>query len=181
MPSPFPRRRSANRKAQRLRRTTRQSTPGLTVLCIVLYGIAGFILIGFTGVPWLWMIALAGVLLQVVGLAGPQSLQRFKWFRANLLVLVSTGGAAIVAIALAVALNHQGTDQLDDLTMAGAMLEIALLSGLAVLVAAVCSVVTAALGDRLLRRLPSGAVMTRLGLTCLVGLALGGGLGVLSY
>jgi hypothetical protein len=179
MPSPPPRRRPVSRKQLRSRRLNRRSTPGLMVLCGFLYAIAGLGVMGLAELPWLWLIALGGTLLQVIGLAGPQSLQRFRWFKANLLVLISTLGAGMLAIALAIAFNHHGTDQLDDLTIGSALFEVIILSLLAVLLAALCGLVTAALGDRLLRHMAGGPAMTRLGIICVLGLGVGGGLGLL--
>jgi len=116
---------------------------------------------------------------QIITLAGPQALRRFRWLAANLLVLGSSLGAGLVAIALAIALNHAGTDQLDDLTITSVFWDVVRFSLLAVVLAAISSGVTAALGDRLLRQLQQNQTMLILGVTTALGLGLGGMLGFL--
>jgi hypothetical protein len=128
--------------------------------------------------PWVWAVAASGTLLQGLALAGPQALQRFQWLRANLLVLLGILGSGALAVALAIALNHLGTDNIDDITLGKGAMEVALYSLLAVGLAGLCSVVTAALGDRLLRRYPGSKTSLILITTCLVGLVIGGAIGL---
>jgi ABC-type Fe3+ transport system permease subunit len=129
--------------------------------------------------PWVWPIAAAGTVVQGVTLAGPEALKRFRWLTANLLVLGSIVGGTALAVALSIALNHLGTDNLDDLTLGRAFFEIVLYSLLAVLLAVLCSLTTAALGDRLLRRNKGRKTSLILVLTCLLGLGIGGAIGLL--
>jgi uncharacterized membrane protein YbhN (UPF0104 family) len=117
--------------------------------------------------------------IQAVTLAGPEALQRFRWLTANLLVLGSITGGTALAAALSIALNHLGTDNLDDLTLGRAIAEVVLYSLLAVGLAVLCSLATAALGDRLLRRNKGHKTSLILVMTALVGLAVGGGIGLL--
>jgi hypothetical protein len=171
VPAPRRRRASGGRDGPR-------SPAGLGLLCSLLYAAVGVILTALAS-PWVWGLACLGTLLQGVTLAGPQALQRFRWMRANLLVLGSVIGSAALAAALAIAFNHLGTDNIDDIALPGGVIEVALYSLLAVVLAAGCSLVTATLGDRLLLRSASGRNISLIVLvTCLMGLALGGALGL---
>lgn len=162
-----------------VRLSNRRSSGGLWLLCSLLYAIAGMLLTALPELPWLWLVAAAAALVQGLALAGPQALQRFQWLTANLMVLGSIGGGTMLAVALSVALNYLGTDNLDDLTFASALTEVVGYSLLAVGLAALCSLTTAALGDRLLRRYPGRTTSLTLVGTCLLGLFIGGGIGLL--
>ncbi|MGG6238662.1 hypothetical protein ACQ4N7_08475 [Nodosilinea sp. AN01ver1] len=175
------RRRSTPNRPPRSRpssRALRRPIAGLWLLCGLLYAAAGMILTALAG-PWMWLGAAIGAVVQSVALAGPAALQRFRWLTANLLVLGSIAGGAALAATLSVALNHLGTDNLDDLTLARAIAEIVLYSLLAVGLAVLCSLATATLGDRLLRRNKGSKTSLLLAITALVGLAVGGGIGLL--
>lgn len=163
-----------------VRLSNRRSSGGLWLLCGLLYAFVGMILPALPALPWLWLVAAAAAVVQGLALAGPQALQRFKWLAANLVVLGSIGGGTALAVALSVALNYLGTDNLDDLTLASATIEVVVYSLLAVGLAALCSLTTAALGDRLLRRYPARTTSLTLIGTCLLGLFIGGGIGLLT-
>lgn len=181
MNSPTQRRRSTPNRHQRSRpsgRASRRPIAGLWLLCGLLYAAAGMILTALVG-PWLWLGAAIGAVVQSIALAGPAALQRFRWFTANLLVLGSIAGGTALAVMLSIALNHLGTDNLDDLTLGRAIAEVMLYSLLAVGLAVLCSLATATLGDRLLRRNKGGKTSLLLVITALVGLAIGGGIGLL--
>lgn len=159
----------------------RRPFAGLWLMCGLLYATAGVIITALTSPsPWVLLLAAAGALLQSLALAGPQALQRFQWLTANLMVLSSILGGTAVAAALAIALNQLGTDNLDELTIGGAVLEVLFFSLLAVGLAVLCSLATATLGDRMLRRYPVRTVSIVLTTTCLLGLACGGALGLLA-
>ena len=182
MNQPTQRRRSGFNRQPRQRPARRPSTRrpffGLWLLCGLLYAIAGMLLPALAS-PWVWPVAAGGTVVQGVTLAGPEALKRFRWLTANLLVLGSIVGGTALAAALSIALNHLGTDNLDELTIGRAFLEIALYSLLAVLLAVLCSLTTAALGDRLLRRNKGSKTSLILLLTCLLGLGIGGAIGLL--
>ncbi|TVQ05823.1 MAG: hypothetical protein EA368_18440 [Leptolyngbya sp. DLM2.Bin27] len=188
MPSPSQRRRRSAPGSQPrspvgdapTRLSSRRPFFGLWLVCGLLYAIAGTILIALPALPWLWLVAAAGAVVQGLALAGPQALQRFRWVTANLLVLSSIVGGTALAVALSMALNHLGTDNLDDLTIAGAILEVVVYSLLAAGLAVLCSLTTAALGDRLLRRYTGRYASLALIGTCLLGLTIGGGIGLLT-
>jgi hypothetical protein len=187
MPSPSQRRRRSTSGSQPqspvggapTRLSNRRPFFGLWLVCGLLYVIAGMILTGLPALPWLWLTAAVGSVVQGLALAGPQSLQRFRWATANLLVLSSIVGGTALAVALSVALNHLGTDNIDELTIASALMEVVVYSLLAVGLAVLCSLATAALGDRLLRRYTSRFTSLALIGTGLLGLAIGGGVGLL--
>jgi H+/Cl- antiporter ClcA len=120
-----------------------------------------------------WIFAVVGILIQITTLAGPQALRRFKWFPANLLALASSLGAGLLAIALAIALNHAGTDQIDDITISSVFWEVFFYSLLALILAAISSGVTASLGDRLLRHFKQQQTVLMLAATTLIGLGCG--------
>ncbi|WP_035985442.1 hypothetical protein [Leptolyngbya sp. KIOST-1] len=174
------RRRSAPQKRLRPpgQTATRRPFFGLWLVCGLLYASAGLILTALAG-PWVWLVAALGTVIQGITLAGPQALQRFRWLTANLLVLGSIVGAGALAAALSIALNHLGTDDLDELALGRAVAEVVLYSLLAVGLAVLCSLTTAALGDRLLRRNRGSRTSLLLVLTTLLGIGVGGGIGLL--
>ncbi len=159
------------------RSSGRRPFTGLWLLCGLLYGATGVIVAALAS-PWVWAIAAAGTLLQGLALAGPQALQRFRWLTATLLALMGLLGSCALAVALSIALNQLGSDNLDDLTLSRVVLEVGLYSLLAVGLAALCSLATAALGDRLLRRHPGSRTSLILMTTCLFGLISGGAIGL---
>lgn len=181
MNPPTPRPRSApgirRRRRQPGRPSDRQSSTGLLLLCGLLYAAAGVIVTSLAPL-WAWVLASGGAVLQGLALAGPKALKRFRWLTANLLVLLGIVGSGALAVALAIALNHLGTDNIDEVTLESLIRDVLLYSLLAVGLAGLCSLVTAALGDRLLRRYPGSKTSTVLITTCLVGLALGGAIGL---
>ncbi len=182
MNSPSQRRRrpaptAPGRSRQSARPSSRRPFLGLWLLCGFLYAVAGLLLASL-GTPWIWALGAAGALLQGLALAGPKALQRFRWLTANLLVLLGILGSCTLVVALSIALNHLGSENLDDLSLSHAVMEVVLYSLIAVALGALCSLTTAALGDRLLRRHPGSKTSLILIATCLVGLAIGGGIGL---
>jgi hypothetical protein len=180
MTPPTPRPRSApgtRRRRQPGRHAARQSFTGLWLLCGLFYAAAGVIVTSLAPL-WVWALAAGGVVLQGVALAGPQALKRFRWLTANLLVLLGIVGCGALAVALAIALNHLGTDNIDDVTVGSLIKDVLLYSLLAVGIAGLCSLTTAALGDRILHRNPGSKTSTIVITTCLAGLALGGAIGL---
>jgi hypothetical protein len=141
--------------------------------CGILYATVGVILASFPIPGWVWLLAVMGILMQITTLAGPQSLRRFRWLSANLLVLTSSLGTGLLAIGLAIALNHAGTDQIDDVTIRSVFWEVVLYSLLAIILAAITSGLTASLGDRLLRHFKQRQTVLILASTTFIGLGLG--------
>jgi len=150
------------------------------VLYGVLSAIVGLLVTALPPWPWVWLVALAGFGLQVVGVTDPQVLQQMKGRTANLLTFTSILGAGVLAIALAIAFNQGGTDQFNQLAFAVVLFEVLFFSLLAGLLAALCSLAVAALGHRLRRRVNERQTMAIMGIVCFIGLALGGTLGLLA-
>jgi hypothetical protein len=178
-PTPRPRSAPGTRRRQRRpgRPPARRSSTGLWLLCGLLYAAVGVIVTSLAPL-WVWALAGGAAVLEGLALAGPQALKRFRWLTANLLVLLGILGSGGLAVALAIALNHLGTDNIDEVTLESLFRDVLLYSLLAVGLAGLCSLVTAALGDRLLHRHPGSKTSTLLITTCLIGLALGGALGL---
>ncbi|WP_155523747.1 hypothetical protein [Nodosilinea nodulosa] len=156
----------------------RRPSAGLWFLCGLFYAAAGMILAALAG-PWVWLGAALGAIVQSMALAGPSALQRFRRLTANLLVLGNLIGGTALAVALSVALNHLGTDNIDNLTIGRAVVEVVFYSLMAVGLAVLCSLATAALGDRLLRHNKGSKTSLILVATVLAGLGVGGAIGLL--
>lgn len=181
MRSPSHRRRRS-RSTRRPRVEWLQNSPvpwPLLFWCTILYAVIGVILTAFPIPGWVLAIAVAGALIQIVALAGPQALRRFKWLAANLLVLGSSLGAGLIAVALAIALNFAGTDQLNDVSISSIIWDVIKYGLLSVLLAALCSGVTASVGDRLLRHFNQRQTMLILGTAAVLGLSIGSAFGLL--
>lgn len=149
------------------------------VLCSLLYVPAGLLLAAFSVAIGVWVLAIAATLVQIMALAGPQTLQRFRWLPASLLALLGMIGAGGFAAALSIALNHVGSDQLKSLTLSGIFLDVLKFSLLAVGLTALCSSMTASTGDRLMGRFSRSQVIAILSVSCLLGLGIGAGAGYL--
>jgi hypothetical protein len=144
------------------------------------YAIAGLMLASFPVPYWIWNVALAGVLAQSLALAGPQALARFRWWGANLLALLAILGTGAIVIALAIALNYVGTDQLDQVVPQEAAMEVLKMSLVAVVTAALGGILNAETGDRLLalfNRLQTSLILTA---ACILGLGIGGLIGLVA-
>lgn len=83
-------------------------------------------------------------------------------------------------IALAVSLNFLGSDQLNDITILGAAGQVLLFSLLAAFLVYVCRLLTQQLATRLLNRLARRSAQGVLVLVAGLGLAVGGGLALIS-
>jgi hypothetical protein len=144
----------------------------------LIYAAAGTILAVFPAPYWIWNLALGGVIAQSLALAGPQSLQRLRWFSAQLLVALAMLGALALAIAVAIALGFVGTDNLDQIEVQATAFEVIRVSLLAFVIAALGAIFTAATGDRLLSHFSRLQTMLILAATCILGLGLGGLIGL---
>ena len=128
---------------------------------------------------WIWYLAVGGVVLQAIALAGPQALGRFRWWSANALALVAILGAGLVAVALGVSMGFVGTESLDDVAVQRTVFEVLRMGLLALLVPAVGGIIAAETGDRLLILLNRRRTSLLLAVACLAGLGLGGVIGLL--
>ncbi len=142
---------------------------------VFLYAIAGLMLASFPVPYWVWNIALGGVMAQALALAGPKALTRFRWWSANLLALVAIIGTGAVGAAIAIALNHAGTANLDEIVPKTAAFEVIRMSLVALVTAALGAIISAETGDRLLGGLFNRLQTTLiLAATCILGLGFGG-------
>lgn len=178
-PSPRTRRRRLKSWKAAIGRRSQQPSPWPWLFaCLTLYAAAGLVLGGLPSPYWVWIIAIASVLMQAVALAGPQRLARFRWWFANLLVVLACLGAGALAAALAIAMGFSGSEGLQDMRPQDLLWEIIQYALLAILLAALCAGVTAATGDRLMytfqKRFQTGLVLSGV---CILGLAVGGIIG----
>ncbi|ASC72533.1 hypothetical protein XM38_034910 [Halomicronema hongdechloris C2206] len=145
---------------------------------LLLYGVAGLILATFPAPYWIWTLALAGILAQALALAGARALAQFRWLPANLLTLLAMVGSGAFVAALAIALNYAGSDDLDQVSATAAVWQVMQLSLVALVVAALCAVISTEVGDRLLQvfsRLQTSLILAALSV---LGLGLGGLIGL---
>lgn len=148
------------------------------VLCGLLYGSVGLVLASFGVALWVWGLALGATVLQTLALAGKGSLQRFRWFTTQLIALFNIVGAAGLAASLSIALNHAGAADLAGLTIETIIWDVVTFSLMAVGLAACCSLVVAATGDRLLTKVHQGRASIALMAVCLAGLGVGAAVGL---
>lgn len=157
----------------------RQATgAGLMLLYGLIYGGVGFLLTALPAVPWWWPVALVamGVHIWVISRSTPLTPTR-RW-----LSPLSTDGLQILTalgltLALTVAMNYLGSDQLNDITVGGTALQVVVFSLMAVGVALACRWVTHHLSHRLLGHLSHRQTRGILGGIGLIGMTLGGALG----
>jgi hypothetical protein len=142
---------------------------------LFLYAVAGLMLASFPVPYWVWNLALGGVVAQALALAGPKALTRFRWWSANFLALVAIAGTGAISVALAIALNYAGTDNLDEIVPQTAAFEVVRMSLVALVTAALGAIISAETGDRLLlsifNRLQTTLILAAV---CILGLGLGG-------
>ncbi len=172
-PTPQPRRR------RRPIRVPRLPWPWLGAT-VFFYGVTGVILGSFPLPPWVWGVGVAGVLAQVAALAGRRALSGCGWLRANALVLMAIMGTVLLGATLAIALNHLGTDKLDDLEPVVAAWEVVQYSLGAMVVAALAGITLTETGDRLLPILKRAKTSLTLGAIAVMGLGLGGLVGLVA-
>ncbi|HIK45843.1 MAG TPA: hypothetical protein IGR64_13315 [Leptolyngbyaceae cyanobacterium M65_K2018_010] len=160
---------SAKRRSQR-------SRAGLIFFSGLIYVLVGFIVTALPDQLWLWPLVLVGSWVQVWELTPPTQEQKTGKIGGSFLWLpfLRLLGIGSFTLALAVALNYLGTDQLDDITLASLIGQILALSLLAVLLALACRRTTATLAKRLEQRLKLPPRRVTLGTIALLGLAIGG-------
>lgn len=158
---------------------SRGMTPwSLLILALVLHAVVGLFLSVFAPPFWVWPLAFGGTLLQAVMLAGPRALSALKGVWILLSRFVTCGGTALSVVALAVAVGYGGTANIDDInfTQTGLVL---LLINLGVLVlTALCSLLIAQIGDRLLAVMGRTRCSLYILSFCFLGLFVGGALGL---
>lgn len=174
-------RRSARSRSSSAPQRRRQSSgAGLVLLCGLIYGLVGFLVTALPPMPWLWPVVLLALGLHIwaISLTADSAPPRRWWgsLGSDLLQMLAALG---ITLPLAVALNYLGSDQLNDITIGGAVGQVILFSLVAVVVTLLCRWITSQLGHRLIQRLSRRKMRGVLALIGIIGLALGGTLGVL--
>lgn len=181
--TPSPRQRRRPPAWRRPRRPKARASAGIPwlwlAITILLYLSIGLLLAAFPVPPWVWYLALGGVLLQAIALAGPKALSRFRWWSANALALLAIIGTALVAIALGISMGFVGTENLDEVVLESTTFEVLRISLLAFFVPSIGAIVGAETGDRLLTVLNRLATTLLLTIACMAGLGLGAAISLL--
>jgi hypothetical protein len=151
------------------------SALGVSLAC---HAIAGLLLSVFSPPLWVWLLGLVSTLAQAGALAGPESLAALGQRQARRLVWLSGVGSCGLVIALAVAVNYGGTDNIDQIRPFLAALAVILASLLALGVGLLCTLATAWTGDQLLSRVSRPRSAWVLAAIDGLGLLLGGLVGV---
>lgn len=175
--SPRARSRAITRPLTSLKRRSQRSSGGLILLCALVYVGVGYIVTALPSVLWFWPLALVATLFHGVEITLPPHRSRRGWvLQTSLRVL----GTTALLMALTIALNFLGSDQLNDITLIGVIGQVILFSLLAAFLVYLCRFLTRQLGIQLLKRLDQRPAQGVLILVGVLGLALGGGLGLLS-
>lgn len=146
---------------------------------LVLHVFVGLLLAVFSPPFWVWPLAFGGTLLQTVVLAGPRALSSLKGFWILLSRWVTCLGTAMSVVALAVGVGYGGTSDIDAIRIGATGTGLIMTNLGVLLLTAVCSLLIAYVGDRLLM---GGMGRARCSLCiqsfCFLGLFLGGALGL---
>lgn len=175
--SPRARSRAISRPLTSLKRRSQRSSGGLILLCALVYIVVGYIVTALPTFLWLWPLALVSILFHAVEITLPANRSRWSWGLQRSLRFL---GTMALLIALAVSLNFLGSDQLNDITILGAAGQVLLFSLLAAFLVYVCRLLTQQLATRLLNRLARRPAQGVLVLVAGLGLAVGGGLALIS-
>lgn len=145
-----------------------------------LYAIAGLLMAAFPAPYWIWNLALGGIVLQALALAGPRALGRMRWWPSHCAAGAAILGTTAIVVALAIALNYVGTDNVDAISPSEVAAEVVKMSLFALVTAALGAIISAETGDRLLMGFTRLQTSLVLAATCILGLGLGGLIGVLA-
>lgn len=157
----------------------RGGTPwGLLVLVLLLHGVMGLLLSVFLPPFWVWPLALAGTLVQTSVLAGPRALSSLQGMRILLSRGVTCLGVALSVVALAIAVGYGGTADIDDIQFVRTGLVLLLINLGVLVLTALCSLLIANIGDRLLAEMSRTRCSLYLLSFCFLGLVIGGALGL---
>lgn len=145
---------------------------------LVLHTVVGILLSVFSPPYWVWPIAFGGTFIQCFFLAGPIALSSFRGFRIILARAVTCLGTALSVVALGIAVGFGGTNDIDSIRFAETGIEL-FATNLGVLVlTAVCSLLIAYIGDRLLSEMGRFSSSLFILSFCFLGMFIGGALGV---
>ena len=147
-------------------------------LLLVLHGVVGLLLSIFSPPYWVWPLAFGGTLLQSILLAGPRALSSLTGWRVFLSRGATCLGTALSVVALAIAVGFGGTSDIDAIQFSRMGLSVFFINLGVLLLTALCSLLIAHVGDRMLKEMGR----TRCSLTvvsfCFFGLFIGGVLGL---
>ena len=145
-------------------------------ILFVLYALIGLMLTVPAPPYWVWIPAILGTPMLVVGLMQPLIPTKSSG-RSGLAYL----GGLLLVVPLAVAANYAGSEQsFDNIRFVAALVSLALLTLLAVLLTAAVAIISARAGARLLRIFDDRRSLSVLLLTCFTGAFLGGLAGFLT-
>ena len=167
-----------NSPAIRRPRSVKPLMPWFSIgLLFILYGLIGLMLSVPAPPYWVWIPAMLGTLMMVVGLTRPLVPNRLAR-RAGLLAYL---GGLLLVIPLAVAANYAGSEQsFDNIRFLVALVSLAALTLLAVLLTAAAAVVSVQTGAKLLQILDYRRSLSVLLTACFSGIFLGGLAGLLT-
>lgn len=166
----------------RRRRAAKPLMPWVLIgILFLLYVLMGLLLSVPAPPYWIWALVVLGIPLIAVGLSQPalgQSALNQQSARSRLLIYP---GALLVVVALAIAANYTGSNQdFDNVRFLVALLGLVVLTLLAVILTAAAVVVSAQIGDKLIRIMDYRQRLTVLIGTCFGGVGVGGLAGFLS-
>ncbi|MBT9316364.1 hypothetical protein [Leptothoe spongobia] len=150
----------------------------LLALVLVLHVAVGIFLSVFSPPYWVWPLAFGGTLIQAFALAGPKALSALQGFRIILARAVTCLGTALSVVALAIAVGFGGTNDIDSIRFTQTGMAIFGINLGVLLLTAICSVLIAYIGDRLLfkmGRVRGGLIILSF---CFLGMFMGGALGL---
>lgn len=148
------------------------------ILALVLHGVVGVLLSVFSPPGWVWPLAFAGTVVQSLMLSGPRALSALKGWRIILSRWGTCLGVAMSVVALAVGVGYGGTDNIDAIRFGQTGLTLFLVNLGVLVLTAMCSLLIAYTGDRLL--LGTGRARSSLGIlsVCFLGLFFGEAMGL---
>lgn len=151
---------------------------GLLTLALLLHGVMGLLLSIFSPPFWVWPLALVGILLQSAVLAGPKALSSLQGMRILLSRGVTCLGVALSVVALAIAVGYGGTADIDDIQFVRTGFVLLSINLGVLALTALCSLLIANIGDRLLAKMSRPRCSLCLLSFCCLGLFIGGALGL---
>lgn len=163
------------------RRANRPTLPWVMVgALVVVYVLIGLLLSVPAPPLWIWVPAVVGTVLLVLGLNRPIAASSAA-DTSNWAGLLPYGGALLLVIALAIAANYIGGGQgFDNVRFFVAILGLVLLTLLAIALTAAAAIVSAQTGARLRQTMDYRRSITFLMSACFVGIFIGGLTGFLT-
>ncbi|WP_121969749.1 hypothetical protein [Leptolyngbya sp. BC1307] len=166
----------------RRRRAAKPLMPWVLIsILFLLYVLMGLLLSVPAPPYWIWVLVVLGIPLIAVGLSQPALSQSALSQQSARLRLLTYPGALLLVVALAIAANYIGSNQdFDNVRFFVALLGLVVLTLLAVMLTAAAVVVSAQIGDKLIRIVDYRQRLTVLMGAGFVGVGVGGLAGFLS-